>query len=87
MPQLFGGGLLPLRLTCPKRFAADLKGSAPKAKSATAEPATGSLTSATGVPATPENVEPTSLHRADYAGFGKGSCGSALFCFLFFDAV
>ena len=62
MPQLFGGEAPTSAIDLSKRFAADSKGSAPKAKSATAEPATGSLTSATGVPATPENVEPTSLH-------------------------
>ena len=62
MPQLFGGEAPTSTIDLSKRFAADLKGSASKAKSATAEPATGSLTSATGVPATPENVEPTSLH-------------------------
>ena len=62
MPQLFGGDAPTSTIDLSKRFAADLKGSASKAKSATAEPATGSLTSATGVPATPENVEPTSLH-------------------------
>lgn len=62
MPQLFGGEAPTSAIDLSKRFAADLKGSASKAKSATAEPATGSLTSATGVPATPENVEPTSLH-------------------------
>lgn len=62
MPQLFGGEAPASAIDLSKRFAADSKGSAPKAKSATAEPATGSLTSATGVPATPENVEPTSLH-------------------------
>ena len=62
MPQLFGGEAPTSTIDLSKRFAADSKGSAPKAKSATAEPATGSLTSATGVPATPENVEPTSLH-------------------------
>jgi len=62
MPQLFGGEAPISTIDLSKRFAADLKGSASKAKSATAEPATGSLTSATGVPATPENVEPTSLH-------------------------
>ena len=62
MPQLFGGEAPTSTIDLSKRFAADLKGSASKANSATAEPATGSLTSATGVPATPENVEPTSLH-------------------------
>ena len=62
MPQLFGGEAPTSTIDLSKRFAADLKGSASKAKSATAEPATGSLTSATGIPATPENVEPTSLH-------------------------
>ena len=62
MPQLFGGEAPISTIDLSKRFAADLKGSASKAKSATAEPATGSLTSATGVPATPERVEPTSLH-------------------------
>ena len=62
MPQLFGGEAPTSAIDLSKRFAADSKGLAPKAKSATAEPATGSLTSATGVPATPENVEPTSLH-------------------------
>ena len=62
MPQLFGGEAPTSTIDLSKRFAADSKGAAPKAKSATAEPATGSLTSATGVPATPENVEPTSLH-------------------------
>ena len=62
MPQLFGGDAPTSTIDLSKRFAADLKGSASKAKSATAEPATGSLTSATGVPATPERVEPTSLH-------------------------
>ena len=62
MPQLFGGEAPTSTIDLSKRFAADPKGSAPKAKSATSEPATGSLTSATGVPATPENVEPTSLH-------------------------
>ena len=62
MPQLFGGEAPTSTIDLSKRFAADSKGAAPKAKSATSEPATGSLTSATGVPATPENVEPTSLH-------------------------
>ena len=62
MPQLFGGEAPTSAIDLSKRFAADSKGSAPKAKSATSEPATGSLTSATGVPATPERVEPTSLH-------------------------
>ena len=62
MPQLFGGEAPTSTIDLSKRFAADLKGSASNAKSATAEPATGSLTSATGVPATPERVEPTSLH-------------------------
>ena len=62
MPQLFGGEAPTSTIDLSKRFAADLKGSASKAKSATSEPATGSLTSATGVPATPERVEPTSLH-------------------------
>lgn len=62
MPQLFGGEAPTSTIDLSKRFAADSKGSVPKAKSATSEPATGSLTSATGVPATPENVEPTSLH-------------------------
>jgi undecaprenyl-phosphate alpha-N-acetyl-D-fucosaminephosphotransferase len=62
MPQLFGGEAPTSTIDLSKRFAADSKGSAPKAKSVTSEPATGSLTSATGVPATPENVEPTSLH-------------------------
>ena len=62
MPQLFGGEAPTSTIDLSKRFAADSKSSAPKAKSATSEPATGSLTSATGVPATPENVEPTSLH-------------------------
>ena len=62
MPQLFGGDAPTSTIDLSKRFAAESKGSAPKAKSATSEPATGSLTSATGVPATPERVEPTSLH-------------------------
>ena len=62
MPQLLGGEAPTSAMDRSKRFAAESKGSAPKAKSATSEPATGSLTSATGVPATPENVEPTSLH-------------------------
>ena len=62
MPQLFGGEAPTSAIDLSKRFAAESKGSAPKAKSATSEPATGSLTSATGVPATPERVEPTSLH-------------------------
>lgn len=62
MPQLFGGEAPTSTIDLSKRFAAESKGSAPKAKSATSEPATGSLTSATGVPATPERVEPTSLH-------------------------
>ena len=62
MPQLFGGEAPTSTIDLSKRFAADSKGSVPKAKSVTSEPATGSLTSATGVPATPENVEPTSLH-------------------------
>lgn len=57
MPQLFGGDAPTSTIDLSKRFAAK-----PKAKSVTSEAATGSLTSATGVPATPENVEPTSLH-------------------------
>ena len=56
-PQLFGGDAPTSTIDLSKRFAAK-----PKAKSVTSEAATGSLTSATGVPATPENVEPTSLH-------------------------
>ena len=57
MPQLFGGEAPTSTIDLSKRFA-----SAPKEKKTISEPATGSLTSATGVPATPENVEPTSLH-------------------------
>ena len=57
MPQLFGGEAPASTIDLSKRFAA-----APKEKKTVSEPATGSLTSATGVPATPENVEPTSLH-------------------------
>ena len=57
MPQLFGGDAPTSTIDLSKRFAAK-----PKAKSVTSEAATGSLTSATGVPATPEIVEPTSLH-------------------------
>lgn len=57
MPQLFGGEAPASAIDLSKRFASE-----PKAKAAISEPATGSLTSATGVPATPENVEPTSLH-------------------------
>ena len=57
MPQLFGGEAPTSAIDLSKRFA-----SAPKEKKTISEPATGSLTSATGVPATPENVEPTSLH-------------------------
>ena len=57
MPQLFGGEAPISTIDLSKRFAA-----APKEKKTVSEPVTGSLTSATGVPATPENVEPTSLH-------------------------
>ncbi|WP_314708429.1 hypothetical protein [Rothia mucilaginosa] len=57
MLQLNGGDAPTSTIDLSKRFAAK-----PKAKSVTSEAATGSLTSATGVPATPENVEPTSLH-------------------------
>ena len=57
MPQLFGGEAPTSTIDLSKRFA-----SASKEKKTISEPATGSLTSATGVPATPENVEPTSLH-------------------------
>ena len=57
MPQLFGGEAPTSTIDLSKRFAA-----APKEKKTVSEPVTGSLTSATGVPATPENVEPTSLH-------------------------
>ena len=57
MPQLFGGEAPTSAIDLSKRFAA-----APKEKKTVSEPVTGSLTSATGVPATPENVEPTSLH-------------------------
>ncbi len=57
MPQLFGGEAPTSTIDLSKRFA-----SAPKEKKTISEPVTGSLTSATGVPATPENVEPTSLH-------------------------
>ena len=57
MPQLFGGDAPTSTIDLSKRFAA-----APKEKKTVSEPVTGSLTSATGVPATPENVEPTSLH-------------------------
>lgn len=57
MPQLFGGEAPTSTIDLSKRFASD-----PKMKKTASEPATGSLTSATGVPATPENVEPTSLH-------------------------
>ena len=62
MPQLFGGDAPTSTIDLSKRFAAKPKDSAPKAKPTASEPATGSLTSATGVPATPERVEPTSLH-------------------------
>lgn len=57
MPQLFGGEAPTSTIDLSKRFA-----SASKEEKTISEPATGSLTSATGVPATPENVEPTSLH-------------------------
>lgn len=57
MPQFFGGEAPASAIDLSKRFA-----SAPAMKKPVSEPATGSLTSATGVPATPENVEPTSLH-------------------------
>lgn len=57
MPQLFGGEAPTSTIDLSKRFAVK-----PKAKPTASEPATGSLTSATGVPATPERVEPTSLH-------------------------
>lgn len=57
MPQLFGGEAPTSTIDLSKRFAAE-----PKEKKTVSEPVTGSLTSATGVPATPENVEPTSLH-------------------------
>lgn len=62
MPQLFGGEAPTSTIDLSKRFASDSKDSAPQAKATASEPVTGSLTSATGVPATPENVEPTSLH-------------------------
>ena len=62
MPQLFGGEAPTSTIDLSKRFASDSKDSAPQAKATASEPATCSLTSATGVPATPENVEPTSLH-------------------------
>lgn len=57
MPQLFGGEAPTSTIDLSKRFAVK-----PKAKQTASEPASGSLTSATGVPATPERVEPTSLH-------------------------
>lgn len=57
MPQLFGGVAPTSAIDLSKHFA-----SAPKTKKTVSEPATGLLTSATGVPATPENVEPTLLH-------------------------
>ena len=57
MPQLFGGEAPTSTIDLSKRFAVK-----PKAKPTASEPASGSLTSATGVPATPERVEPTSLH-------------------------
>ena len=57
MPQLFGGVAPASAIDLSKHFA-----SAPKTKKTVSEPATGSLTSATGVSATPENVEPTLLH-------------------------
>ena len=75
MPQLFGGEAPTSTIDLSKRFAADSKGSAPKAKSVTSEPATGSLTSATGVPATPENVEPTSLHPEPIMPDSVKDCG------------
>lgn len=62
MPQLFGGEAPTSAIDLSKRFASDPETTAPEAKKTVLEPATGSLTSATGVPATPENVEPTSLH-------------------------
>lgn len=42
MPQLFAARLLPLRLTCRSVLQRIRRGVAPKAKSATSEPATGS---------------------------------------------
>ena len=57
MPQLFGGEAPASAIDLSKHFA-----SAPKTKKTVSEPATGSLTSATGIPATFENGEPTSLH-------------------------
>ncbi len=62
MPQFFGGEAPTSAIDLSKRFASAPETTAPEAKKAVSEPATGSLTSATGVPATPENVEPTSLH-------------------------
>ena len=62
MPQLFGGEAPTSAIDLSKRFASAPETTAPEAKKTASEPATGSLTSATGVPATPENVEPTSLH-------------------------
>ena len=80
MPQLFGGEAPTSTIDLSKRFA-----SAPKEKKTISEPATGSLTSATGVPATPENVEPTSLHPEpimpdsvkDRAGRPSSACSSS----------
>ena len=62
MPQLFGGEAPTSTIDLSKRFATESKGSAPKAKPTASDLATDSLASATGVPATPEKVEPTSLH-------------------------
>lgn len=62
MPQFFGGEAPASAIDLSKRFASTPETTAPEAKKTVSEPATGSLTSATGVPATPENVEPTSLH-------------------------
>lgn len=85
MPQLFGGEAPTSTIDLSKRFASDSKDSAPKEKKTVSEPATGSLTSATGVPATPENVEPTSLHPEpimpdsvkDRAGRPSSACSSS----------
>lgn len=62
MPQFFGGEAPASAIDLSKRFASAPETTAPEVKKTVSEPATGSLTSATGVPATPENVEPTSLH-------------------------
>ena len=62
MPQLFGGEAPASAIDLSKRFASAPETTDPEAKKTASDPATGSLTSATGVPATPENVEPTSLH-------------------------